>query len=256
MNRELVNKWKMLIKDCSSIFSNFYYFLFGHKNYGKFVVVTKSRSGSNYLKSLLNNHPEIESEGELFRRLYGRNSFSFWNRNFSFKKHSIRMVGFKLFYYHPLDTNDRSVWDFIKLDTSIKLIHLRRQNLLEMYVSQELANKSNVWSSKDKQVQKIDNRIEIDYEDFIKYCEEIRYWENSFLENFSSHSILEISYEELIKDTNLNVIRIFDFLNVKPVLVSSDFKKQNRNSISSLIINFEIFESRLKESSWSYLLEK
>ena len=45
---------------------------FGHEDYVPFIVLTRSRTGSNLLVSFLNGHPDIFCEGEIFARMAGR----------------------------------------------------------------------------------------------------------------------------------------------------------------------------------------
>lgn len=39
----------------------------GHSDYCKFIILTRGRSGSNFLRGLLNSHNQIVTFGELFR---------------------------------------------------------------------------------------------------------------------------------------------------------------------------------------------
>ena len=38
-----------------------------HMGYGRFIILGRSRVGSNFLRSLLNAHSQIEVYGEIFR---------------------------------------------------------------------------------------------------------------------------------------------------------------------------------------------
>lgn len=44
----------------------------GHYDYKRFIVLTRSRTGSSMLLSFLNSHPNIESHGEIVNRLHGK----------------------------------------------------------------------------------------------------------------------------------------------------------------------------------------
>ena len=43
--------------------------LWGDQDYKPFIILSRSRTGSNLLVSLLNSHPQIFCEGEIFGRL-------------------------------------------------------------------------------------------------------------------------------------------------------------------------------------------
>lgn len=79
--------------------NNLIQMLFWNYNYKKFIIITRSRTGSNLLISLLNNHPEIEAHGEIFRRLNGKTPKEIMANYFSQKPNRIKYVGFKIFYY-------------------------------------------------------------------------------------------------------------------------------------------------------------
>ncbi len=228
----------------------------GSKKYNKYIVLTQARSGSNMLRSLLHSHPQIISDGEIYRRLYGRNSVKMWNRFFSKKPHHIKQVGFKLFYYHPVDSDDRTVWDIIKSDSNIKLIQLSRKNKLKMIVSRDIAMKTDVWSSKRNENQKVDKRIELDTKKFIDECNQIDVWENQIEHLFPQHQLIKITYEDLVKERDKVMAEVFNFLEVDNLSVKPLFKKQNTEEIKNLILNYDQFSSEIKSTRWAFLLDE
>src|SRR3546814_8552873 len=46
----------------------------GHTGFTKFIVLSRSRTGSNMLVSLLDSHPRVAAEGEIVARLDGRDA--------------------------------------------------------------------------------------------------------------------------------------------------------------------------------------
>ena len=80
--------------------------------YNKFVIIARSRTGSNLLRSYLNSHPNIEAHDELFRELKRKSCQEIWKGLFIKKNKKIKYVGFKIFYYHPLEGSDNSIWNF------------------------------------------------------------------------------------------------------------------------------------------------
>ncbi|WP_280564143.1 hypothetical protein [Chromohalobacter sp. 48-RD10] len=75
----------------------------GDNRYRKFIVLTRSRTGSNLLVSLLNSHPNISADGEIFSKLNGRDYKRIISNAFSRQPRYIKAKGFKIFYYHPQD---------------------------------------------------------------------------------------------------------------------------------------------------------
>ena len=73
--------------------SNFYTGLnrvFGDKKYQKYIVIASARTGSNLLRSYLNSHHEVISEGEIFGVLQGNSCATVWNKFFSYKSKKIK----------------------------------------------------------------------------------------------------------------------------------------------------------------------
>ena len=104
----------------------------GNNQYRRFIVLSRSRTGSNLLISLLNSHPHIYTEREIFGKLSGRNY--------------VKAKGFKIFYYHPLDDDSCSIWDELQSLDDLYVIHLKRRNILRTLLSRKTAGIQDVWS--------------------------------------------------------------------------------------------------------------
>ncbi len=230
--------------------------IFGKDNYGKFVVITRSRTGSNLLISLLNDHEKIRGYGERFRRMLGKTAISEYNNIFP-KKSTASWIGFKLFYYHPLDSDDKTIWDLIKNDKDIKIIHLKRENLLRVYISRVIAGKSNNWLRRSKIKEKVESkRIIIDVDELIADI----YRTNNFIQEandlFKDHSVLNLTFEDLVKNKENTINKIFSFLNVAQISVQSPLKRQNSESIKDLVLNYEELKNKLGNTEFSHFIEE
>lgn len=236
---------------------NGFHRLFGHKEYEKFIIITRSRTGSNLLISLLDSHPNIEAYGEMFNRLHGRSSQSVWNGVFGYKSKDVHLVGFKIFYYHPLDSEDRWVWDTIYGDTSIPIVHLTRDNTLQTFLSRQIAAKTKVWHDKSggKAMDAADKRVVLNPAECIEEFERTERWENEADHRTQNHRKLTVSYEELTGENQSETLNsIQEFLGVKPIRLASEMRKQNTESLQDLIENFEELESALKGTKWERFL--
>jgi LPS sulfotransferase NodH len=255
MNSHTINKFWILAKDLFGVV-NIHRFI-GDRQYGKFVIITRSRSGSSLLMGLLNSHPDVLAKGEMYRRLYGRNSGKLWNRIFSKKNKKISQVGFKIFYYHPLDSKDRSVWDFIKSDSNIRIIHLTRRDKLKTYLSKVIALKTDEWYNKKKKSKlSLEKRkVNLNPSDFIRECETIKSWEKSVATTFASHRVINVYYEDLVSDNSRVMSNIFRFLDISQVEVKPSYTKQNTESIDQLVLNYEEFSEVVRKTEWGYLLK-
>ena len=232
--------------------------IFGHQKYQKFIIITRSRTGSNLLISLLNSHPCVSTEGEVFNRLNDRSWKAVWDGIFSKYWYSINTVGFKLFYYHPMDDSGEALWNAIQENQSIRIIHLVRKNMLRTYVSREIALKQDIWTSQEAQLKETTKtkKVEIDGGKCIEEFKRIQGWEQNTRERFSTHPFLEISYEDMVSDKKEVMQSVFDFLNVPNHTVSSELKKQNPESLPNLIENYDSLSKLLQEHGYGHLLEE
>ncbi len=229
---------------------------FGNKNYTKFIVISRSRTGSNLLISLLNSHPDIVAKGEMFSNLNGENSKTIWNDIFDKMPNKIKRVGFKIFYYHPQDSDSKEVWDFIKNDDSINIIHLTRGNMLKTVVSRQIAVKTNKWSQYNNRVIPVEEkRIVLDIDYCLNEFESTKEFEKNIKKEYEREKFKELTYEDLIEDNQEVMNQIFNFLEVRNVKVLSSHKKQNKEKLEDLIINYKELVAVLKHSKWYYLIE-
>jgi len=236
---------------------NGFYRLFGHKDYQKFIIITRSRTGSNLLISLLDSHPNIEAYGEMFNRLHGRASQRVWNGVFGFKSKSIQLVGFKIFYYHPLDADDNWVWDRVYNDISIPIIHLTRTNLLRTYLSRQIADKTHVWRDEkgNKAVDTEDKRVTLDPDECKAEFIKTEKWVKEADACIVGHRVLQVTYEELTGDGQEACLnRIQEFLKVNPLKLSSGMNRQNAEDIEKLVLNYDELARSLKGTEWERFL--
>jgi LPS sulfotransferase NodH len=239
------------------ILNNSIYRVFGKTNYKKFIIITRSRTGSNLLISLLDSHPNVEANEELFNRIHGRSCKSIWNEVFCKKPKRIKQVGFKIFYYHPLDSSDRSVWDYIKNDKSIYIIHLKRHNLLRTLISKKIAEKTNNWSqtSSHNRSNTPPKLIMFDKDEFFEDFETTKKWETETDIEFSNHKILSVVYEDLISDIKGSMNNMQNYLDLETFELTTKLKRQNPEKLKDLVQNYDIMIREISKSKWSYLLD-
>lgn len=235
---------------------NNWYSIFGQKQYEKFIVITSARTGSGLLISLLNNHENIEARGELYRSLEGKTSIDRWNQIFNFKNKNIYTAGFKIFYFHPFDKKNSEVWNIIKQDKSIKIIHLIRENKIRSYVSLKIAEKTDKWTRKSKtQISLKEKQINVDLKDFKRRIDAIEMKESKISLEYNDHPFFELSYEDLVNNKNKVMSELFKFLGVEEWETKSNYKKQNKEKLEDIILNYKEFKDLLENSKYSSFLE-
>lgn len=228
----------------------------GTRSYEKYVIISRSRTGSNLLISLLDSHPQIMAKGELFRRLEENSTEGIWNDIFNKKQFGVKFVGFKIFYYHPIDSEDKSVWNRLIEDKNIKVIHLVRENMLKTFVSRKIAEKTDTWKAKSKKSVSVqEKQVTLDFDECVNEFERIKQWEAWAREEFKGHDFHELSYEDLVSNRESTMKDLFSFFGVKNKQVESKLKKQNAETLNQLILNYEEIKSELSRTQWSYLLD-
>ncbi len=233
-------------------------YFFGNRHYKKIVIIGGQRTGSSLLLWQLRTHPQIELEGEIFRLLKGRSCSEVWDTYFGKKLPWLKYAGFKIFYYHPEDSRDNSVWKRIEEDKSIRIIHITRHNLLRTYVSKLIAEKTGAWNSNQEKGQTGpgDKRVTIDASDCLQVFRQTKKWEEDFgTKKFKEHPYFALTYEQLTGDLQSQMNRILDFLDVSSITVKTNLKKQNPEPLKDLILNYDEIVVKLQDSEFGYLLE-
>lgn len=248
----------------------------GHRDYTKFIILSRSRTGSNLLTNLLQSHQNMRLFYELFSKNYKPKKFwEFINQDFK-KLYQIKQdnpviflnrlvfrempkyisaVGFKLFYYHAQKEKERAIWNYLKDSQEIKIIHLKRKNILKTYVSQQTAFKTGDWVSKGK-LKPIDCfPINLDYNLVLKAFEQTRQKEREAEKFFGEHQVINIIYEDIVKDYAKETKRIQDFLNVdyQPLYIFT--RKQSKKSLAEQIHNYEELKVKFSNTPWEEFFE-
>lgn len=244
-------KWKEYVVKLRNLFINQRNSVFGSFDYEKFIVITRSRTGSNLLMSFLDSHPEIIAKGEVFNRLNEKTTESVWSKFFTKKPKEIKYAGFKIFYYHPMDCENREVWNIIGNNKSIKLIHLTRKNILKTVISREIAAKTDVWTNKDKhRIDLKDKQISVSIEECMNEIQKTKEYEEKTRNDFKNHALMELTYEDLVENNQKLMNEVFRFLGVEATSVNSNYKKQNNEELRDLILNYSELSESLQNTKW------
>jgi len=201
---------------------------------------------------LLDKHSYIQCEGELFKDLNGKSCKQIWQSFFSKKPRIIKQAGFKLFYYHPFD-EDKSVWDYIRNDKSISIIHLVRNNLLAAYTSQKIGEKTKKWTENINRPHNLglnDKMVNLSYEECLDAFKKVRGFEDNIRNEFSDRNYIEISYEDLISDRKITMTKVYSAIGLEFESVETVMKKQNPESLSNLIVNYGGLKKQFAHTEW------
>lgn len=224
----------------------------------RFVVLTAPRTGSNFLCSLLNSHPQILCHHELFNAsgifcsldLRSRSAYYFgtlaerdrdplgflarvWGKSFG---HPV--VGFKF-----NRGQNRAVFEAVVADRDVGKIVMRRRNRIRTYVSEMIAQLTGEWESYPGiRLSASPPRIPVPPAGLFRFVEHNQTWfgdVDRWLGD-SGQSALAVDYEDLVAGGG-DGRRIFEFLGVDPGAagLKAATRKQNPAGLEALIANFD-----------------
>lgn len=215
------------------------------QNYTPFVILSEPRSGSTLLHTYLNSHTQIKSYGEVLRENIEANDISKettpYIESLAFKPHTqaLKAIGLKLFYEYYEDPRYCESFNYVLKRNDVKILYLIRRDILKIYVSLKIAQKTNEWSSVKSASYEPRTRITIDRNDYIQFREEHLRHRRLFLMLLKDHPLLEIAYEDLVHNPQPVLNSIQQFLGVKPKVLFTLLKQQNPGSVASLITNYD-----------------
>jgi LPS sulfotransferase NodH len=226
----------------------------------QFVILNAARTGSNYLCTLLNAHPDVLCHHEIFNphvvgvaRHLAKQKISLgtieererdpaeflarvWRERFGRSS-----TGFKL-CWRQTDFAFRSVLS----DNAVSKIVLKRRNRLRTFVSLLLARQTGEWVVyRDEPVPGDRPQVRVEVSEFIENVEFNRAYYSeieSTLRN-TGQCALTLYYEDLAQSGSLR--ETFDFLRVVPRIVEGDTWKLSPANLRRTIANFDELHERL-----------
>lgn len=206
---------------------------------------------------MLDSHSKIYIKSKIFKHLKGKNTEGELNILYSNKPAIIQAVGFKIFYYHPLDGEFDQIWQILERDKEINVIHLKRKNILRTILSRKIAEKTEAWLKKGINKDRLnleDKQVSLTEEECLKGFTQTKNWKITFDERFGIHQKMEVFYENLIKNKQNELIRIQQFLDVKIETLDTFLIRQNPEKLSDLIINYQELKKNLKARNGAFFL--
>ncbi len=217
----------------------------------RFIIFGQGRSGSTLLGQLLNSHPQINCENEIFnlKDPYVKNKWlmTYCKRlpylyvNYRIFNSEENIYGFKLLWYQ-LENMENYL---LKLKNSgWHIIHIDRENLFDQTLSTLVARKNGFWHNYD-----VDSyytkKLRIDMYEMREMYRLIEYAKTEVDRLIQSTESLYINYESQLSDPinwQQTCNTIFNYLDVPEAQVESPLKKIMSDKIDddvflSIIIN-------------------
>jgi LPS sulfotransferase NodH len=215
-------------------------------------VLTRSRSGSNLLLSYLNSHPNVLIEGEIFGRLRGRNPLRKLKIAFGNQPRWVRAKGFKIFHYHPLDCTSDSLWNELEATKALRVIHLRRDNVLRTLLSRKVAEVDKVWlaSARDAIPSVPREKVVFTVPELESGFVQTKAWESAAAKRFQRHSALHVTYEDLVEEPVAVIRRILAFLDLDYHEPRTELRKLNPGHLPDLIENYQELRQAFVGTPW------
>lgn len=221
----------------------------GTYDFVPFIIMGRSRTGSNLLISYLNKHPNIFCEGEKFASQCNHDYRGRYSSVYGKQPKYIRAKGCKVFYYHP-DTQPGGALQYFLGDPRLHVIHLRRKNLLKVLVSHAVATRSKCWvnsktSPENFGVTLSPAKVQIDIEQTLEWEE---FWGNAY----RGHPTLNIYYEDLISEPKDTLNSISSFLNCPQLLDWGEaaLARQSSGELTDRILNYQELRTHFLNSEY------
>jgi LPS sulfotransferase NodH len=247
-----------------------------------FVVLSTQRSGSTWVVDMLNSHPRVLAQSELFMHggdghpkwggdrdlLYwqtfiadkggGRVARPYWlwhylGRAFSARP-GIDAVGFKLMY-SQLTRISKPLMPALWLKRA-RIIHLMRRNALDVVLSKEAgeARKGVLHARDGEDVEAV--RLRLDTDTLVRRLTLHERAVAGARVRFKRVGVpyQEVVYEDLVANEQAGFDDLFRFLEVEPQQVSSSLQKVNPTAHEELIENYGEVRDALAETEFATLL--
>ncbi len=246
--------------------------------YQPYIVLSTPRSGSQHLTYLLHSHPHIKSYSEPFQPYYHfgnpdntifehswiyplykryRDEFPvFLVKYLLFKKYTsqYKAVGFKIFYDQAQQSKARYVWPYLRSLTDLKIIHLKRKNMLKSLVSYEVGDQTNKFMKFDTKPSP-DIQIRLTHAQCEAYFRHTLQSQEKFASYFRNHSILDVAYESLAESPKKEILKILQFLGISPMTLTSPLKKQITRPLGTIIMNYTSLKKSFAHTKWAEFFE-
>jgi len=163
-------------------------------------------------------------------------------------------VGFIFKYQELLLPQFAITRNAIKRDRDIKIIHLRRRNLLRLYLLQNL-NTCTINNLESL----IYEPVYLDPISCVEYFSQMERMQIYISKFFSDHQVYNVDYEDIISDHGENVLsKIQEFIDVPIRKLSITLKKQYLYDLNlkQVIANFNELQSYFKDTPYEQFLKE
>ncbi len=235
----------------------------------RFVIVALPRTGTNYLRVTLNQHPNVVANNELLSAedpRWGdaprtemssaellRLGFDDFPRPES--KTDVRAVGFKVLDHQLTPGQGRPGFlDLLSQDPDIRVVHLTRGNPLETLRSLTQAYQTRRWIARSTRDLEDMPTVGLTPGQCRRFFERSERFAARVRRVFAGHRVLELIYEEFCAEHAAQTRRILDFLGVpvQPLAVAALLKQENRE-LPAVVENYRELRDAFRGTEYERL---
>jgi LPS sulfotransferase NodH len=243
----------------------------------KAIILTSQRSGSTFLGRCLDSHPSIKSHAELLvggelaapRPLRGRRTLTKLYRYVKagawdpvgimercYGREEAPVVVFRAMYNH---VDNRPVRAWLTAHREVRVIHLRRDNLLKQHVSKLLlgAKRERPWQPHtDHKIPVVSVRVSP--QRAIRDMQRVRDYFIEFEQLLSGHRKVELVYERIYNGQTLSHeawAKISELLEIEPANIGADLVKMNPDELRPMVKNYDELAAALAGTEFERFLD-
>jgi hypothetical protein len=211
----------------------------------KILLCSQARTGSNMLRSIIGQHPDIRVGGECCEDGHLQLWWSAWSSEpmptlpavANPQKH-IEYLWKCLDMWNVHDGHAGNVFHkAAALESDVKVLWLSRRNKIDQAISLVLAHKTNIWIP-NHSVDKTD-KVQLNPEDIASLIRDFNKGRQHCKKLLKNHPGLDIEYEQLCSDLSTVLSQLWSFLGVSAIIAESETKKTYRQSVSEIVINYD-----------------
>jgi hypothetical protein len=131
---------------------------------------------------------------------------------------------------------------------NVLVMHLHRRNLLRRYVSLQVARTSNEWIAHEHTTGQAVVAIDpVECRRFVEYELES---DRAAADFFADHDVLDLYYEEIVRDYDRQLARVQRFLGLAPQHLRPTSHKQGRKPLSEVVMNYQELRDYWVSTPW------
>jgi hypothetical protein len=246
----------------------------------EFAIIGTQRSGTTYIRYLLDSHPQIRCIGEAFllrilKKSYpgilgyphyvnesiGRHLKHYLMRtalvseylDYLYAAEGFTSVGFKFMYTQAKKFPPKfpMVTKYL-IKNNVKIIHVIRKNLVKVLVSRETAKKTGIYRSNAKMKH---IKIHLPTENLLKKLSELENENNKWEKLFTHSPYYKAYYEAFVTDKDNESRKLLSFLDITEFgQLSTPIVKINPDKLKDILDNYTELKNLLSNTKYEWCL--